>query len=204
MNTLIGVIKLLIKFLTDVLAILEKEEKQDEKIAISWTEEFIPVGRKNRPVYAMSPKWITIHNTGNSGVGANAKAHANYIKSDSAANLPVSWHFTCDDKDIIQHLPLTENGWHSSDGSGPGNRQSIGIEICQNSDSDMTKAEDNAHKLIAWLAENVDSLLPFPECMKTHEMWSGKRCPNVILSRPNGWALFIDGVEKYMNKVVKE
>ena len=206
MNSLIGFIRLLIKFLTDVLALLESEKKEEEeKIAISWIEDFIPVGRNNRPGYAMSPKYITIHNTGSPGAGSDAKAHSGYIKSDSAANKPVSWHFTVDDKVIYQHLPLSENGWHSGDGvNGTGNRQSIGIEICQHSDGDVVKIEENAQKLVAWLIENVDSLLPFPECMKTHQMWSGKFCPSVILSRPNGWELFLSGVEKYIDKVVRK
>ena len=112
-----------------------------DKMSIKIIQDFIPKGRKNRPGYPMTPKYITIHETGSFGKGANAKAHAKYIKSDDAANRPASWHFTVDDTEIYQHLPLNENGWHAGDGeSGIGNRQSIGIEICVNSDGNFEKA----------------------------------------------------------------
>lgn len=198
-------LRMLAQFLLDVADMLDKTDvPEPEPETISIIEEFIPVGRKNRPGYAMAPKYITIHNTGSLGAGSDAKAHSGYIRSDSAANAPVSWHYTVDDKVVYQHLPTSENGWHSGDGSGDGNRKSIGVEICQHSDGDGVKIEENAQKLVAWLVENVDSLLPFPECMKQHFDWSGKNCPSVIRARPNGWALFIEGVEKYIGKVVRK
>ena len=91
-------------------------------------QDLIPKGRRNRPGYKLTPKYITIHDTANTQTGADARAHANYLKN--SPNLEASWHFTVDDKVIIQHLPLSENGWHAGDGAnGTGNRQSIGIEI---------------------------------------------------------------------------
>jgi N-acetylmuramoyl-L-alanine amidase len=42
-------------------------------------------------------RYVTIHNTGNSNMGANAKNHASYVKSNGAANIPVSWHYTVDE-----------------------------------------------------------------------------------------------------------
>ncbi len=207
MEILIGFIRLLISFLTDILKLLEKDEPEPvEEISISWVEDFIPVGRKNRPGHVMEPKWITIHNTGNSSPTANAKAHASYLKSDGAANAFVSWHFTVDSTDsAFQHLPLWESAFHAGDGNGSGNRNSIGIEICENSDGDIVKAEENTYKLVAWLLENVPSLLPFPECMKQHFNWSGKNCPWIIRKRPNGWQDFLSGIEKYKDtKVVRK
>lgn len=64
--------------------------------------------------------------------------HARYEKNPET---PTSWHFTVDEKEIYQHLPLNENGWHAGDG-GTGNRKSIGIEICEN-DGDFEKAVAN-------------------------------------------------------------
>lgn len=157
-------------------------------------EDFIPVGRGNRPGYAMSPKYVTIHDTGNPSVGANAKGHANYIKGDIAAGLPVSWHFTVDDTVIYQHLPLSESGWHAGDGNGSGNRASVGIEICENADGNRAKAEQNAALLVAWLHHELNSLSPFPSSMKQHYDWSGKNCPHIIRTRPNGWLRFLDSV----------
>lgn len=157
-------------------------------------QDFIPVGRGNRPGYAMTPLYITIHDTGNPNLSANAKAHAGYVKGDTAAGLPVSWHFTVDDSIIYQHLPLDENGWHAGDGNGQGNRASIGIEICENADGDRAKAEYNAALLVAWLHSEVASLLAFPSSMKQHYDWSGKNCPRVIRSRPNGWQQFLNSI----------
>lgn len=172
-------------------------------------QDFIPVGRRNRPVTwtggsffnrFMIPEFITIHETGNKAVGANALSHAKYLKGDTAANTPVSWHFTVDDTRIVQHLPLNENGWHSGDGvGGNGNTKSIGIEICVNSDGNRTKADLNAVLLVAHLVNTVKSLRPYPECVKQHFHWSGKNCPEVIRSRTNGWNNFLAEIKKQID-----
>ncbi len=109
------------------------------------TKDFIPVGHNNRPGYVMNPAYITVHNTANTARWANAAMHARYEKNPET---PTSWHFTVDEKEIYQHLPLNENGWHAGDGNGTGNRKSIGIEICENSDGDFEKAVANAQWLI--------------------------------------------------------
>ncbi|MBD5074464.1 N-acetylmuramoyl-L-alanine amidase, partial [Xanthomonas citri pv. citri] len=109
-------------------------------------QDFIPVGANNRPGYAMTPLYITVHNTANTAVGADAAAHARYLKNPDTTT---SWHFTVDDSVIYQHLPIDENGWHAGDGTnGTGNRKSIGIEICENADGDFEKATSNAQWLI--------------------------------------------------------
>lgn len=157
----------------------------------------IPAGRGNRPAFLMSPKWITVHDTGNVKAGADALSHARYVKSDAAANLPVSWHFTVDEKNIVQHLPLNEAGYHAGDGrNGPGNRQSIGIEICMDAGGDRLKAEANAAELTARLIKTERILLKFPECVKQHFHWSGKNCPQVLRGRPGGWEGFLREVER--------
>jgi N-acetylmuramoyl-L-alanine amidase len=160
-------------------------------------QDFIPKGRRNRPGYKLEPRYITVHDTANTSAGADAKAHANYVKSAAAAAIPASWHFTVDDKVIYQHLPLTENGWHCGDGTnGPGNRQSIGIEICENSDGNRAQAEANA----AWLTAKLlrDYGLKITD-VKQHYDWSGKNCPNVLRGRPGGWAGFLAAVEEHLD-----
>ena len=113
------------------------------------TEQYIPKGNKNRPAHPMSPKYITIHDTGNASKGSGAKNHAIY--AGRGVN-EVGYHFVVDDKNIYQLLPLTENAWHAGDGgSGTGNRQSIAIEICENPESNRTTAEKNAQQLAAYL-----------------------------------------------------
>lgn len=165
-------------------------------------KDLIPTGRGNRPGFPMFPKWITVHDTANTKFGANAISHANYLKSERAAALPVSWHFTVDEKNIVQHLPLNEVGWHAADGlNGPGNRRSIGIEICMDAGGDRLKAEANAAELIAYLIKTERTLLKFPECMKQHYDWSGKNCPQILRRRPDGWKNFLSEVERVMTPV---
>jgi N-acetylmuramoyl-L-alanine amidase len=154
------------------------------------------IKRAKRPGYAMKPEYITIHQTGNTSKGANAEMHNRYVHS--VAPNP-SWHFTVDDKEIYQHLPLNENGWHASDGTnGAGNRKSIGIEICVNKDGNLAKAEANAAWLCAKLIRETKTLKPFPACMKQHYDWSKKNCPAQIRGRKNGWAGFLAAVESHL------
>lgn len=149
------------------------------------TKDFIPVGHNNRPGYAMNPAYITVHNTANTEKGANAAMHARYVKNPETAT---SWHFTVDEKEVYQHLPLNESGWHAGDGNGTGNRKSIGIEICENSDGDFDKAVANAQWLIKKLMKeqgiSLSNVVP-------HKHWSGKQCPHKLLDR---WDSFKTGI----------
>ncbi|MFZ7733753.1 N-acetylmuramoyl-L-alanine amidase [Bacillus velezensis] len=157
------------------------------------TKDFIPVGHNNRPGYAMDPAYITVHNTANTAKGASVAMHARYEKNPET---PTSWHFTVDDKEIYQHLPLNENGWHAGDGNGTGNRKSIGIEICENSDGDFEKAVANAQWLIKKLMKeqgiSLANVVP-------HQHWSGKYCPRKLLDR---WDSFKAGISGAPSKTV--
>lgn len=161
---------------------------------IKITKAILPPDSPNRPGVNMQPQWITLHDTGNTSKGANAAAHAAYLKGDVAASLPVSWHFTVDDLGAYQHLPTDEHGLHAGDGHGPGNTASIGIEICENSDGDRTKAEANAARLVALLL--IQSRLDIDR-VTTHKRWSGKDCPRILLTR---WPAFLEQVRmtKYL------
>lgn len=144
--------------------------------------DLIPKGNKNRPGYTMKADFITVHDTGNSKAGADALMHAKYISKPTTAD---SWHYTVDDQRIVQHLPLTENGWHAGDGkNGAGNRRSIGIEICQNKGIDRAKAEALTTELIAYLI--LTQSIPI-EKVYQHNHWNGKNCPGVIRSRQGAW-----------------
>ncbi|MCV3202462.1 N-acetylmuramoyl-L-alanine amidase, partial [Bacillus velezensis] len=105
--------------------------------------------------------------------------------------------FTVDDTEIYQHLPLNENGWHAGDGNnGTGNRKSIGIEICENSDGDFEKAVANAQGLIKKLMKeqgiSLANVVP-------HQRWSGKYCPHKLLDR---WDSFKAGISGAPSKTV--
>src|SRR5699024_11960123 len=61
--------------------------------------------------YAMTPQWITIHNTYNDASAQNEIAYM--VRNNNAT----SYHFAVDDKEAIQGLPLNRNGFHAGDGS---------------------------------------------------------------------------------------
>ena len=150
--------------------------------------DLIPSGRRNRPGYPLTgPRYITVHDTANPNRGADALAHARYLKGPEAAAKPVSWHFTVDDTRAVQHLPTNEVGWHAGDGpDGPGNRSSLGIEICENADGNRAQAEKNAAELIVQLLQRFGLGV---EAVVQHHRWTGKDCPHLL--RAEGWDKFV-------------
>ncbi len=165
-------------------------------------KDFIPEGRRNRPGLELAgPDYVTIHDTGNPSAYADAAAHAAYLQTDTAASIPASWHFTVDggsierSPQIYQHLPLDEVGWHAGDGrSGPGNRSSIGIEICENEDGDREIAEMFAAELAAFILEKFRLDI---SRIKQHYDWNGKNCPRVLRGEGR-WEEFLERVKGYM------
>lgn len=144
-------------------------------------QDFIPVGRINRPRTANSCRYITIHETANSGKGADAAAHAKYVKSLKERT---SWHYTVDDGSIYQHLPDEEKSYHTS--SSIANESSIAVELCVNSDGDFQKTVDNA----VWLVHELMKKHGIPaENIRSHRDWTGKNCPEKLLE--SGWDEFV-------------
>ena len=132
----------------------------------------------------------TIHETGNFAQGADAAAHASWLKSDDAEDKRISYHYTVDDHSIVQHLPDRETAYHAGDGAdGPGNTTTIGIEICVNKGGDFDRAKANAASLVRLLmAEHGFPL----ERVVQHHHWSGKDCPKTIRATPGAWEAFLD------------
>ncbi|WP_394139536.1 peptidoglycan recognition protein family protein [Cytobacillus oceanisediminis] len=127
--------------------------------------------------FAMVPEYITIHETANPGKGANAQAHANLQSNGNSRQ--ASWHIQVDDLQAIQSLPFDEAGIHAGDGTyGNGNRKSIGVEICVNTDGNFEKALDNAAAVVGQLMKQFD--IPSHKVVP-HKHWSGKNCPTNLL-----------------------
>ncbi|MBE1554820.1 N-acetylmuramoyl-L-alanine amidase family protein [Sporosarcina limicola] len=160
-----------------------------------------------RPGTSMKPKKITTHNTGNASKGANAKAHNTYIHNLASYHpkdtTHVSWHISVDDMCIYQHIPFDETAWHCGDGSGvnSGNRTSIGIEICENPETNTRQAEENAIALTVLLMKEfgVGSIDVVP-----HQHWSGKYCPRVILKRDESFTSYRNRVAAAFSAPKKE
>jgi len=172
-------------------------------------KDFITPGRRNRPMTnpasslykkTMQAKYITVHEAWSN---ANAKTLHDHVKSTGAANRPASWHFSVDEKEVYQALPLNESGWHAGDNLGPGNTTTIGIEICDygmrrdNNWHLFWQAVDHCAKLCAYLINTVDSLEPYPKCLKQHYDWSGKNCPALIRNGKH-WQTFVSMVGEYL------
>lgn len=145
---------------------------------------------KNR-FYNINPcNYITIHQTGNTGKGSNARNHAKYMNNGS----PATWHYTVDDKEVIQHFDDTVQCWHCGDGRGKGNTESIGIELCINSDGNYNQTISNAVELVKHLMQIHN--IPIERVVQ-HNKWSGKNCPAQIRGRFNGisWDMFIQFIK---------
>lgn len=170
--------------------------------AINYRKDHIPKGTacNRRPGYAMSATTITIHNTGNP---ASSAANERAWLTNSTNARQASFHIVVDEREAIECLPLTENAWHSGDGSGvkSGNRTSIGVEICES--GNYAKTLDNAAVLVASMLKErgwgTDRL-------RRHYDWSGKICPRLMYDGGKwaGWAAFIALVNTYLNPIKQE
>ncbi len=159
-------------------------------------EMLAPKGSKCRPGYALKPTYITIHNTANTSSGAGAENHGKYLQGGGQSKT-VSWHYAVDDKLIVRCIPENECAWHAGDGGkGTGNRHSLAIEICENPESSLEAATDNAAELTASLMEKYGISIGN---VVQHNHWSGKDCPRRIRKgEPYSWDTFLARVQGYL------
>lgn len=139
--------------------------------------------------FAMTPRSVTIHNTAND---ASAENEIRYMQSNSDTT---SFHIAVDDREVIESISTNRNAWHAGDGAdGPGNRTSVGIEICYSKSGGerYKKAEANA---IDYTARLLRRLGLKPSDVRYHKEWSGKNCPHRILDEGRGQAVK-DAIEK--------
>lgn len=135
-----------------------------------------------------SRQFITIHETANRSVGANANSHANFINNGSQE----TWHYTVDDTHAVQHYYHTTSCWHAA--SYNGNTQSIGIEMCVNRDGNYLKTLQNTIELVKQIMkqENIHA-----SHVVQHNYWSGKNCPTLLREGTHGmtWNQFINHIK---------
>lgn len=137
---------------------------------------------------------ITVHETANTSKGADAQAHANL---QSRYGVGGSWHATADDQEVIESYKDTAQCWHAGDGAGPGNKTTIAIEICVNSDGNFETALDNAAYWVA--TKMLKHSIPLSR-VRQHNFYSpwGKNCPARLRSDSNiGWDDFLDMVTRH-------
>ena len=153
------------------------------------------------PYLMNKPQAIIIHNSATPNGTARALNNALHNSKEYK-----SWHFSVDDKDIIESLPLNRNAFATGDGAyGLGNRTGIQIEIAKDNDNDSQdewkKARENGARLASELLYKYGLSI---DCLKKHQdykMTSGnyKYCPHKILDE--GWDDFKSLVSQYLDEL---
>ncbi len=169
-------------------------------------KDYLPrSARGRRGQSSMRPRYITIHSTQNWSRGADSWRHSLALKGSKLGSL--SWHYTVDENVAVQHLPTNITGRHA-DFNGPGNKYSIGIEMCEHRGNSRTRTVDRTAKLAAYLMYKYD--LPLSKVVP-HYHWprhgmspAHKNCPHFLLDngRPGRkWRGFQAKVKKYHDRI---
>lgn len=178
--------------------------------SVNLRQLIVPAGRYGRHIeFPLHATYITIHSTDNPG--ATALQHARGMAAGAFRGKTkwnrtgyMTWHFTVDDVQAIQSLPLNIQGEHA-DHDGPGNTSSIGIEICEfHNPQRQAAAIERAARLAAWLARDrgiaLDHIVPHQHWPQWHFHGNQKNCPRILLEHgvpgPR-WAAFIRRIGSY-------
>ena len=178
--------------------------------ALNLHQMIVPPGKFGRHIeFPMRPTFITIHSTENPN--ATALQHATGMKNGAFRGHSkwnrtgyLTWHFSVDDVQAIQSLPLNIQGEHA-DHDGPGNKTSIGIEICEfRSASRQAAAVDRAARLAAYVMHEkripLDHIVPHYHWTQVHFHNNNKNCPHILLDggKPGPrWEAFLRRVKSY-------
>lgn len=173
--------------------------------------DMVPKGTHGRRVLRpMRPRYITIHSTQN--WTADAERHSLALKRGALRSPKrrggnrigyLIWHFTVDDKVAIQHMPTSEQGEHA-DFDGPGNRYSIGIEMCEHRGSNLAATVERTAKLTAVLMKRhnipLKNVVPHYHWPRKGRNPANKNCPHFLME--NGkpgrkWRAFQGRVNYY-------
>ena len=133
-------------------------------------------------------KYIVVHDTGNTDSGANAERHYRYF---NGGNRGSSADIFVDDTQALQVNDYhTYYSWHCGDGHGKygiTNNNSVGVEMCINSDGDYDKAFANTVEVVKQLMSelNIDAAH-----VVRHYDASRKNCPASFSG--NNWAKWLE------------
>lgn len=145
----------------------------------------------------ITPQYLVIHETANTKAGANASSHYRYWSTNKDAN--TSAHFVVDSNEIYQMLELNQMAWHVGDNKGYSNiknTNSIGIELCVNSDGNYMQARQYTIDLTIAIMKTFNMNI---NQLKKHQDASGKYDPIIMLNN-NLWDDFVNQVNIGLNK----
>ncbi|MEY9979611.1 N-acetylmuramoyl-L-alanine amidase family protein [Lysinibacillus sp. RC79] len=157
---------------------------------ITIRKKLVPDIQANKVTYgkANTRKFIVVHETDNTRLGADADAHARLQYNGNSRS--ASWHYTVDDKEAVQSFEHAWRCWAA--GSNTGNNEGIQIEVCVNSDGNYQKAMQNAAELVAKVMK--DENIPIQNVVQ-HNHFSGKNCPRNMREGKILWSKFITMVK---------
>ena len=177
--------------------------------------DMVPRGSHGRKVVRpMRPRYITIHSTQN--YTADAWQHSLALKNGALRSPKTRygnrigyliWHFTTDDNVAIQHMPTSEQGEHA-DFHGPGNRLSIGIEMCEHRGSNKRTTIERTAMLTAVLMKKnqipLRNVVPHYHWPRKGRTPANKNCPHFLLD--NGkpgkkWRWFLSRVNYHYQRI---
>lgn len=134
-------------------------------------------------------KYIVIHETDNTREGANARTHAAAQHDGNFKDMSV--HYYCGSDGIYQAAEHTCKCWHigrmyvaNPNVPACNNNNSIGVEICVNSDGDYNTARNNAIALVRYLLAFTG--IPARRVIRHYDA-KGKYCPRKMMDRPELW-----------------
>lgn len=137
----------------------------------------------NYSIRTRAIKYIVIHDTGNTSIGANASTHYNYFNGDnrdSSADIFVDDHSAWYINNYREFYT-----WHCGDGGGIygiTNGNSVGVEICVNIDGDYETATQNTVKVVRELMKELN--IPIERVVRHYDA-SRKLCPESMSG--NNW-----------------
>ncbi len=139
-----------------------------------------------------TPKYIVIHDTGNTSVGATANNH--YLWLNNNNDLGRSAHIFIDDHEAIQVIPFNRMSYHTGalyldvvECPDCKNHNSIGIEFCVDDGSNLELTLNNLVEIVAELQRDFNIK---HENVITHYMSAGKRCPMTFIKNPSLYLKF--------------
>jgi N-acetylmuramoyl-L-alanine amidase len=148
---------------------------------------------------ANTPVYIVVHDTGNFRNGANAEMHYKYFNE---GDKQASAHFFVDETQVLQVIEIKDKSWHCGDGKnkyGINNANSIGVEICVNSDGDYAKAVANAEDLVTKLM--IDCKIPIEKVVRHYDA-SRKNCPQTM-NNNGDWSKWVTFKNNVLSKYTK-
>lgn len=148
-------------------------------------------------------EYIVVHDTGNTSVSADAKAHFNYFNGanrGSSADIFIDDHSAWYVNDFHRYF-----SWHCGDGKGRygiTNANSVGVEICINSDGDYEQAFSNAIVVVTELMKELN--IPVDKVVRHYDA-SGKLCPKSMYRGDwERWKSFKEAIRKGENMTGNE